>query len=83
MEPRLPEKNTATRNSLEVTLKALGGFMAGGLYVVWTYPGLREALLQYASENWLNVAVTIGVPSAATGLINLYFDWRKKGLKNY
>lgn len=83
MDIKLPEKNSATRNSFEVALKAVGGFVTGGLIVVWNYPGLQDALIQYASDNWLNVAVAVGVPSIATGLINLFFDVRKKGLRNY
>ena len=80
---RLPEKNTATRNSVEVALKALAGFVSGLVVVVWTVPGVQEAVLDYVQNNWMQVALAVGIPSAFTGLINFYFDWQKKDMRNY
>lgn len=81
---RLPEKNTATRNSFEIVLKALAGFSIGLIATIWAVPGVPEALADYLIKNWLQVALTIGLPGAiGTGLINLFFDWQKKNLRNY
>ena len=80
---RLPEKNTATRNSIEVALKALLGFASGLIVVVWTVPGVQDAVSNYVRDNWMQVGAVVGVPSVFTGLINFFFDWRKKGVRNY
>lgn len=81
---RLPDKNTATTNSFEVFLKALGGFALGLLVAVWKVPGVPEAISSYVQQNWMSIILTVGIPTAlSTGIINLIFDIRKKGLKNY
>lgn len=81
---RLPEKNTATRNSFEVFLKAGAGFIFGLFAAIWAVPGVPDAITQYLLDNWMQVALTVGLPSAlGTGLVNLILDWQKKGLRNY
>ena len=80
---RLPEKNTATRNSIEVALKALVGFVSGLVVVIWAVPGVQEAVVDYVTKNWMQVALAVGIPSAFTGLINFWFDWQKKGMRNF
>lgn len=80
----MPEKNTATRNSFEVFLKALGGLVVGLLVTVWGVPGVPQAITQYLQDNWMQVILSVGIPSAlGTGLINLVLDIRKKGIQNY
>lgn len=83
MNLRLPEKDTATRNSIEVAFKALFGFVSGLAVVVWAVPGVEEAVWDYVNNNWMQVIAVIGVPSLFTGLVNFYFDFRKKEMENY
>lgn len=83
MDLRLPEKNTATRNSIEVAIKAFVGFVAGLLAVVWAVPGVSDAVIKYVGDNWMQTALALGVPAVFTGIINLILDIRKKGLRNY
>lgn len=80
----LPDKNTATRNSFEVFLKAGVGFIVGLVLAIWAVPGVPDAITAYLLDNWMQVALTVGLPSAlGTGLVNLILDWQKKGLRNY
>lgn len=81
---RFPDKNTAVRNSIEVFLKACAGFIIGLIAAIWAVPGVPEAVTAYVRDNWMQVAVTVGLPTAlSTGLVNLFFDWRKKNMDNY
>lgn len=84
MKIRLPRNDTATINSVRVALKALVGFVIGLAVTIAGVPGVSDAVMNYIRDNWVQVALTFGIPSAvSTGLINLIFDWRKKGLDNY
>jgi len=56
-------KNTAIGKGLRTGLQSVLGTVVGLVVVVWAVPGVPEAVTTYASNNWLPILVSIGLPS--------------------
>lgn len=48
---------------LRTGLQSVFGSIIGLVVVVWAVPGVPEAVIDYASANWLPLLLTVGVPS--------------------
>lgn len=56
-------KNTPAGKGLRTALQAVVGSAVGLVAVVWAVPGVPEAVVNYATQNWLPLLLTIGIPS--------------------
>ena len=87
MDIRLPEKHTATTNSIFVALKAFGGSLIALVTTIVLMPEVQAVIIDYVKNNLAQLlttlAVVIGSGSLGTGLINLLLDIKKKGVQNY
>lgn len=76
----LPQQDSAVGRSLKTLVQSVSGFIIGLLIVVWTIPGVPQAVTQYTYNHIFEVLVMAGVPSAA---ISLVWNLLRKDVKNY
>ena len=84
MNLRLPSQDSATGRGIKTGLQSILGFVftfaVGLVLTVWGVKGVPEAIMAYIQTNFLQVLVTIGVPSAVAGFIWNYF---RPNIPNY
>ncbi len=85
MSVNLPNKDSATQRGLKTVAQSAIGFIVGLIAVVWTVPGVPEAVLSYVQTNLVQILLTVGIPSAlASGATS--FIWNtvfRKDVKAY
>lgn len=74
-----PKPDSAVSRGIRTFVQAFIGFAVGLIVVVWTVPGVPIAVLQYVSDNWLSLAVELGVP---TGLASFIWNVLRKDIPN-
>lgn len=79
----LPEKNTATTKGLFSALNAMLGFIAGLVVVVLQVPGVREAVIQYFQNNFLNILTILIAAGLPIGGARFVWNFFQKDVKNY
>ena len=62
-------KYTPTGKGLRTALQAVVGVLVGLVAVVWAVPGVPEAVTQYLTDNVLQIALIVGVPSGLVAFI--------------
>jgi hypothetical protein len=48
---------------LRTAIQSMVGVVVGLAVVVWAVPGVPEAVIQYLTENAIQVALVVGIPS--------------------
>lgn len=62
-------KDSAVSRSVKTLVQTVVGLAIGLAVTVWAVPGVPDAVAHYALNNFIPVALAIGVPSGLTSLI--------------
>lgn len=54
---------TPLAKGVRTGVQSIVGSLVGLVVVVWAVPGVPEAVTNYATNNWLPILLTIGIPS--------------------
>lgn len=77
---KLPTQDSATGRAIKTAVWSISGFVIGLFVTVWAVPGVPNAVVQYAQQNWAQIALTIGIPS---GVASFIFNYLRPTVKNY
>lgn len=69
----------APARGLRTAAQAILGLVVGLVVVVWTVPGVPDAVLGYLQHNLVQVALLVGVPS---GLVSYVWNLFRKDIPN-
>lgn len=59
----VPNKTTPAGKGLRTAAQAILGSLIGLVTAIWAVDGVPETVFNYLKDNWLIVAVAIGLPS--------------------
>lgn len=65
----LLDKKTAVGKGIRTGFQSILGSVIGLVVVVWAVPGVPEAVINYVTNNWLPILLTIGVPSGFVAFV--------------
>lgn len=80
LQDALPSQDSAVGRALKTFVQAIVGFIIGLAITVWAVPGVPDAIWEYVRGNFVQVLLTVGVPS---GLTSLVWNLLRKNIKNY
>jgi precorrin isomerase len=52
-----------SKKGLRTALQSIIGVAVGLVVVVWAVPGVPEAVIQYLTDNAIQIALVVGIPS--------------------
>lgn len=71
-------KTTPAGKGVRTGLQAAVGSIVGLIAVVWAVPGVPDAVINYATANWLPLLLVIGVPSGLVAYAQNRIEARSK-----
>lgn len=61
--------DTAFMRGVRTAIQAAIGFIVGLVITVWAVPGVPAAVSAYVAGHWIQLALTMGLPSGAAAFI--------------
>lgn len=71
--------DTATARSVRTFIQTLLGMVVGLAVTVWAVPGVPHAVTGYLMAHWVELALSVGLPS---GIISLVQNLLRSDVKN-